>query len=172
MKLTLLIPAAMLLAGCKQQPQRPPREPVTSEALIAQIHREVPGFTNECLDKLKWGGWKAVPNELDRCFKMLPPQRWRGLWRNAFEAPSFCPAPALKCGSDPAAEANQLEMSIEFKSDPPGFGPDTRPGGLYEVEFVGRRTAHGGIHGDHPLAQEIVVDRLISIKEVEGPPKE
>ena len=95
-----------------------------------------------------------------------------GLWRNAFEAPIFCPAPADRCGSDPTAIANQMEMGIQFKADPPGFGPDTRPGGLYSVEFIGRRTAHGYIYGDRPNAQAVMVDRLISIKEIEAPPKD
>lgn len=64
-----------------------------------------------------------------------------------------------------------MELGIHFNSYPPGFGRDTRPGGLYAVEFIGRRTAHGYIYGDHPLAQEVVVDRVISIKEIEAPPK-
>ena len=64
-------------------------------------------------------------------------------------------------------------MQLEFRSGlkVPGIDAETPPGGLYALDFIGRRTAHGGVNGDGPLAQELIVDRLISIKQIEAPPK-
>ena len=53
-----------------------------------------------------------------------------------------------------------------------GFGlllRDALPGGLYAVDFVGRRTAQGTPYVG--AEADIIVDRLISIRQVESPPK-
>jgi hypothetical protein len=49
---------------------------------------------------------------------------------------------------------------------------DALPGGLYAVEFIGRRTARGSAYAGYGYAQDIIVDRLISMKEIDAPPKE
>ena len=104
------------------------------------------------------------------CYRMTPPERWRGLWRNEFEGSRFCPAPARECSHDTTGERILLEYS---------FGvTDTRPrkskvpfGGLYDVDFVGRRTAVKG-HYSSLYDHDLIVDRMISVKEVEPPPKQ
>ena len=164
---SFVLALVVLLAGCNQQPQRQPK---MSDAQISRLHRELPGLTDECLDKIKWDGIQAMPAETDKCFKMLPASRWRGLWRRDLETSVFCPAPEKECPSGRAT----YPLLLEFRrgSEPPGIGADTPLGGLYAVDFIGRRTAHGGIYGDGAGAQALVVDRLISISEIEAPRKE
>jgi hypothetical protein len=101
----------------------------------------------------------------DECYRMTKPIRWQGLWRNDFEGSRFCPFPAKQCAFGTPGERIWLSMragSVTMKNE--------RFGGLYEVDFVGRRTAVKGLHGhmggsDH----ELIVDRLISMKQVEAP---
>lgn len=46
-------------------------------------------------------------------------------------------------------------------------------GGLYAVEFEGRLTAYRGTYGHFGMYDhEVIVDRLISIRQVEPPPPE
>lgn len=42
---------------------------------------------------------------------------------------------------------------------------------MYEVEFIGRRTLYPGMQGHMGMSKhELIVDRLISMKEIEAPP--
>jgi hypothetical protein len=161
----LKVLVVVLLAACNQQ--HPQRQQKISDAELERWRTGMPGMKQECLEKLKWGGIEALPNELDKCFKMLPPTRWRGLWRRDFEASIFCPAPAKRCSNPYPDNAIQLEFRSGLKLA--GIDADTPPGGLYALDLIGRRTAQGGMYG--PLAQELIVDRMISIKQVEAPPK-
>ena len=58
----------------------------------------------------------------------------------------------------------------------PTFGPGGQPpvalgsGGLYAIEFVGRRTLQKGHHGHMGMFDhEILVDKLISLRQLETP---
>ena len=168
MRLMLLVLAAELLTGCKQQPQRQQK---MSDAAILQIHREMPGMTDECLDKLKWGGTEALPQKYEDCFRFSAPQRMQGLWRNQFEGSEFCEAsgrcPDAKVDADPAA------FTALGMGSPLAGREDTPPGGLYAIDFVGRRSVGAGMFGHMGMAKnEVIVDRLISIREVEAPPRQ
>jgi hypothetical protein len=99
-----------------------------------------------------------------QCFKMLASKRWTGLWRNEFERSWFCPPPARECSSNTTGE----KAWLEFSSSLPAHWKGLRPGGLYAVDFIGRRTAYGS--GDGRVGG-ITFDRMISIKELEPPPK-
>ncbi len=95
---------------------------------------------------------------------MTAPERWQGLWRNDFEGSEFCPVPARNCPSDPAKGGIWLNV-------PEGTRPAQGAGGLYAIEFVGRRTREPGLFGHMGMFEhEMIVDRLISIREVEPPP--
>ena len=103
---------------------------------------------------------------IDKCVKMLPAQRYHGLWRNDFEASQFCPAPAGECTFQRAKE----RVWLTFARDPLGFHRD-RFGGLYEIEFFGRRTKYKGAYGHLGASDyEVIVDRIVSMREIEAPP--
>ena len=90
---------------------------------------------------------------------MLPAQRWKGLWRDDFEGSQFCPAPAKTCSFDTPGERIWLTFI-----DTAGVQPRRSSGGLYAIEFVGRRTLRRGRYGHMGVfEQEVLVDRVISL---------
>lgn len=101
--------------------------------------------------------YEGIP--LDQCYKMDPPRRWKGVWRNEFEGSRFCPAPAKKCSGSSRGDYIWLDMR---KS------PDQT---LYTVDFIGRRTSVKGRYGHMGGSDyELIVDRMISITPLEEPP--
>jgi len=93
-----------------------------------------------------------------------------GLWRNEFEAPMFCPSPAKQC---PDASFNDPHHPIYGNMDirsPPNGWKDTMPGGLYAVEFIGRRSEYGLVGGTSGADKQVIVERWISVQQVEAPP--
>jgi hypothetical protein len=88
----------------------------------------------------------------------------QGLWRNNFEGSQYCDQ-REQC----AGFRRQGFVWLEMKHELPGW-EDTPPGGLYAIDFIGRRSTHGGIFGGQMMAnQEVIVDRLLSIKLIEPP---
>jgi hypothetical protein len=148
----------LALVGCDE------REPKLSDAQVQKLRTEEPGMTDACVEKARWEGIDALPDDWEECIKWTPPQRWRGLWRDEFEGSRFCPAPATECGLDTPGDVIWLDVQRVMKR---GREPS---GALYAVQLVGRRTAAKGHYGhmggfDH----ELMVDRFVSIKKV-GPP--
>jgi hypothetical protein len=153
-----------LLVGCKQQPARHQK---ISDAELRQMRVEMPGITDDCLEKIKWGGIQAAPAQADQCFKFEKPRRWKGIWINQFERQRFCPNPPERsCPKN--STTNQNYVWLEFASEPsikPGSG------GVYELEFIGRRSVGAGVFGHFGMSpNEIIVDHIISLREVEAPP--
>jgi hypothetical protein len=155
---SVLWAAVTLLAGCNQQ------EPVFTDEQMDRIRAESPDLTDRCLEIMRWHGIEALQGD---CTKRDQPKRWRGLWRNDFEGSLFCPAPALQCRNDESGERIWLDLNPM-----PASLRHVRPGALYAVEFVGRRSSNGTGMSAYGYRQDIVVDRLISIKQVEAPPPE
>ena len=150
-----------LATACGASPK-----PVMSEAQIAELREVTPGIREACVQKVRFGGIKAMPRKIDECFEMMPPQRWSGLWRDAFEGSRFCPAPATRCSADSPGDAIWLGFADE-QNAPKRTAWNN---GLYAIEFIGRRTARKGSYGHVGMSDhEIIVDRLISIKQVEPP---
>jgi hypothetical protein len=148
----MMIPLAS--AGCHQ------RKPKASEEFLSRIRAAAPGITDRCLDAIRYGGIEAMSNRVEKCFKMTPQRRWRGLWRDDFEGSTFCVEPAQDCPlADPDASTwLTLPDNLEIPSK-------VERGGLYQVEFLGRRTQYPGHYGHMGVfGQEMVVDRIISIK--------
>jgi hypothetical protein len=111
-------------------------------------------------------GWE------EQCFRFTKSERMTGLWRNGFEAPIFCPAPAREC-PDAAFLSDRhrpIYGNLEFRSFPSGW-KDTPPGGLYAVQFIGRRSDYGILGGTSGVDKDVIVDRWLSIREIEAPPK-
>ena len=102
-----------------------------------------------------------------------PQTRMHGMWRNDFEGSQFCPAPARTCSYVWTGERTQPQIWLSFNGPMPPRFRDAKLGGLYEIEFLGRKTMFKGEYGHVGMSDhEIVVDRLISIREIEPPPKE
>jgi len=160
MKLISSMVPIILLAGCKQE--QPPRAKLSDEQ-IERIRKVDPNMTEACLKIVKYGGIQAISSYED-CERMTQQQRWAGLWRNDFEGSRFCPVPAGECLNT----LNGMYVSLEWKRDPPGY-KDTPPGGLYAVDFVGRRTLEPDTIKGAP-SETMIVDRLKSIKLIEPPP--
>lgn len=162
MRLIIFVTAAVLIAGCHH------RKPAFSDAEMQQIRVDNPGMTNECLEQLKYGGMAAWRPDDPECFEMMPAQRWRGLYKVGFEWANFCPEPAGSCA---AFFMHGENWTVWAKgADPRSSG---RLDGLYQIEFVGRRTkvaGHFGHLGQYP--HMILIDKLISIKEIGAPPNE
>ncbi len=135
----------------------------TPDQKIQRIRKDLPGMTEACLRKLRDGGPAAVPDRVDQCFKMMPRQHWRGLWRDDFEGSRFCPAPARNCPS--ATSRRAIWLDFGYGKRPNGEAPT---GQLYAIAFVGRRTLYPGFYGHMGMSRhEIIVDRLISIRLIE-----
>jgi len=118
------------------------------------------------------GYYESLPD--DQCFKFSGPMRMQGLWRNDFEGSLFCSAPATQC-TEPRSTSKiprphfvWLQMRHHLKEL-----EDIAPGGLYAVDFIGRRSEYRGMYGHLGMAdEEVIVDRLISIRELEAPPRQ
>ncbi len=140
-------------------------QPQVSDQIMQRLRDAEPGMTDECAKTIRFGGLAASPNETDKCYRMMPTQHWRGLWRDALEDSQFCPAPALRCSHDSSGDSIWLTFGkgIHQDQDQLGF--------LYAIDFVGRRTLRRGHYGHFGMFdQEIIVDRLISIRLIDDHP--
>lgn len=159
-KVLTAIAAILTLVGASSC-HRP--KPKLSDEVMRAISLDSPGMTPGCLNAIRFGGIDAMSDRTDQCFAMTKPQRWRGLWLDAFEGQRFCPAPAQSCEDD----GKDRHIWITFPND-------ARPSGeaitakTYAIEFVGRRTLLPGSHGHMGMsAHEIIVDKLISVTPVD-----
>jgi hypothetical protein len=157
--LTLLGPTAAPAHGFAAPPPEAYLDPVDRQ--MARTHTSLPGRPGPCAREERQNGIAVIVSApVDRCFRMLPPRRWRGLWRNDFEGSQFCPEPATRC--DYGTEKEQIWLTER---------PDKRPDGkLYRIEFIGRKTMYKGAYGHMGASDhEIVMDRLIAAQEVAKP---
>lgn len=152
--------SAVTLSACNQQASSP--EPKFTDKQIQILREALPGITEDCVTKLRFGGFEEMASETDQCFKMMPQQRWGGLWRREFEGSRFCPAPAQRCSGDDSGDNIWLTSRQQL-------APETHSTGkLYAIEFLGRRTLERGHHGHMGMSQhEIIVDKVISIAPIE-----
>ena len=156
MRLAVLVLAMMALSGCHSE------QPKMSDEQLSDLRKM--GIKDECLRKAKWEGAEVITED---CVERSAPAHWRGLWRDDFESPLFCHAPARECTNGP-----QPGKKIWLRLEPrPVALRKIVPGGLYAIEFIGRRSVHGTPAIANGFAQDIVVDRLISLKQVEPSPK-
>ena len=133
-----------------------------TDQIIARTGKGVPGRPFPCAREKNEKGIAVIESmPIDKCFKMLPAQRWHGLWRNDFEGSQFCAAPAVVC--DYNSQGDRVWLSADYVR--------AQSGALYSIEFVGRKTMYKGPYGHLGMSdQEIIVDRVISIKMVQAPP--
>lgn len=152
--------ATLLVVPSCNRPKPAPRLP---DRVIAEIRNGLPGITSDCLEKVRYGGIEAFPDRVDKCFAMLPSQRWRGLWRDNFEAQRFCPSPARLCSRRTGGDEIWLTFARTKRAT-----AGVPSGRLYKVNFIGRRTRVRGHHGHLGMFQhEVLVDKLLSISPVD-----
>jgi hypothetical protein len=172
MRLPSALALLFLLVGCGDDrvPPSPTSDRLQSGPLtdreINIILTDSSGVTPECIAMLRSEGFQGMAGvPLDRCFEMMPQQRWQGLWRNFFEGSRFCPSPATECSHETPGE----DIWLTFPRGPTPVGPEEF-GGLYAVEFIGRRTRYPDHFGHMGMSDhEMIVDRLISIRMIEPP---
>ena len=120
------------------------------------------GLVWPCTKRSKADGvtvFERIPT--DQCYKMDPPRKWTGLWRNSFEGSQFCPAPASNCSFGRPGPRIWLDSERASKKEPDE--------GLYAVEFVGRRTSVKGHYGHMGASDyELVADRFLLMKRIGG----
>lgn len=170
----LRVVAVAFLIGCCTSAEAALGDRLPPEAYLDAVDRQiartgegVPGRPFPCSRETTEGGYKFIETiPTDQCVRMLPPQRLRGLWRNEFEGSRFCPAPAQECSFDTPGDRIWLNFAADL--------PEVRihpVGGLYEIEFTGRRTVYKGPYGHLGVSDhEVIVDGVVAMRMVEPPP--
>lgn len=103
----------------------------------------------------------------DQCFKMLPAQRMRGVWIDAFEGSQFFPGRTTAPGGRGGRPSIWLDTSrVKL---PNGYAHGRRNGRAVLIDFIGRRTRYRAPSGHMGMFDyEIIVDRVISARELPG----
>jgi hypothetical protein len=117
--------------------------------------------------------WKPAED----CYKMLPAQRYQGIWLDAFEGSEFFEG--AKDARDVEEEMTRRTASrelivgvwVNWPATPASTSDtDSQSGRLFAVEFIGRRTEHAGRFGHLGMFQhEMVVDQVISQRALDSP---
>jgi hypothetical protein len=159
MRNTLAVMACLALGAC----HRAAADLVPPPAAYVHLNDKV------AAQMMRWGIPWRVPCESihsdDRCFNFTEPEHLRGFWRNDFESSQFCLAAAEQCQPENRAKFVWLEFA-----SPLAGRDDTPPGGLYAIDFIGRRSKYGGLFGGQALAKnEVIVDRILLIKVIDPP---
>lgn len=169
---SFVISALALLSACGEGAPQDFQQRMFNGPLLPDeaehLQREMlPGLTRACLARLRSGGLDAVGSApVHSCFESTPPQRWRGLWRDGFEGSRFGPAPARACSDRTPGERIWLNVAEHLPR--PGMQGS---GGLYALDFIGRRTIETGRFGHLGTSNHVMtVERMISIRQVEAPP--
>ncbi|HEX8643782.1 MAG TPA: hypothetical protein VF702_07695 [Allosphingosinicella sp.] len=136
--------------------------PTPPEAYLHEVDRQrarsirSPGEAPCSRTGLDRGHWVTSSLPTDRCVRMLPRQRFRGIWFNRFEVSLFWPDRISIPGPEPAYwltfERTRLSRLAGER--------------YYLIEFEGRRTMFPGTYGYGPYEHEVIVDRLISVHAV------
>lgn len=107
-----------------------------------------------------------VSMPVDECYKMRPSQRWRGIWSlgPGEHDEQFCPADTPVCSSK-----DRQGYILDWRRTHIG---DTEWSKRYEVDFIGRRTKYRQEMFPAGEPYVIVVDRLISMKDIGALAKE
>ena len=112
----------------------------------------------------------AEGQALRDCVPLSAPHRTSGIWVRGFEMNLFQPDRRTDGATDfePDDEMFAQLVSMQKGRELIQQGPEW---GSYRVEFIGRRSTVVGQFGRWNRDTLIVVDRMISMREVEPPPK-
>lgn len=125
---------------------------------IARTGKGIPGRPFPCAYEEMRNGVDTIESQpTGICVKMLPQQRFRGLWYHPMEGSLFCPEPARECTRAKPGEDIWLEKG-------PGSGGH---GELYKVDFIGRRTMYKGGYGFSDYV--VIMDEVITMELMKDP---
>src|SRR5262245_61913778 len=142
----VVLSLALLVAGCGS-----PNGPNDNEVVLnLQAIGTTTGY-EQCHDG----------QNLRDCVPLLAPQHFSGVWEFGFEESTFD-------RKDRASEPVEFEPTPEMRQIAEKRWETDPRYRAYEVEFVGRRSAVVGQFGHFDTL--VVVDRLLSMKEVPLPP--
>ncbi|WP_294252807.1 hypothetical protein [uncultured Sphingomonas sp.] len=156
----VIVPGGFHVGPLDRLPPEAYLDPVDQE--IARTGVGKPGRPFPCAREVKFSDTTVVESgSTDRCVRMEQSRLWRGLWRNEFEGQRFCPEPVAGCSDAAQGERIWFTQGAFIGEE----------GAVYEVTFIGRRTQYRGTYGHLGMSDhEVIVDRPLSIRLVEGPP--
>jgi hypothetical protein len=117
----------------------------------ARTHR--PGEVPCSRRRMDEGVWVSSSLPIDECVRMLPRQRFRGVWFNRFEVSVFWPDRS-------SIPDRERPMWLDVQRTPLRQARGER---AYFLDFEGRRTMYEGSYGYGDYRHAILVDRVISI---------
>jgi len=150
----LVVLSCLLIFGCHH------RQSQLSDGQIKRIRALSPGITSACVERIRWGGIRAMP-DTEHCMGMSSEKHWSGLWRTYFENDRFCKALAKDCNAKSAG----TWVSLEAKVVPRVVLDAASPNGLYAVEVIGKETLDADYLENVPK-KRLVVHRFVSIKPI------
>jgi hypothetical protein len=181
MRLGLIIGAGLLVVACQQQGRKPNERDLkrleeqgillNPEAFLRPEDQKAAERLNNghsapfpcTYEKTELGTRVIASLPTDQCYKMSKPERMRGFWNDEFEGSQFCTAPK-ECFYP------HSDTWLEFAD--PKMQRRTPTGALYAVEFIGRRSLYSGSFGHFGMFKnDVVVDQMISMKQVQPPAK-
>ena len=126
-----------------------------------------------CTYHINAGAIGMIP--IDQCFKMEEPRRYRGIWIDEFEGQAFIPEgteppqwPSPDSTSPGWRERLERAQAASIWLDVERAGLEHKEGRKIRIDFVGRKTLYPGYYGHMGMSGgEIIVDRVISLKEME-----
>jgi len=184
MRSELIIAVGLLNVACQQQAQKPNESRTTDlkrlkeqgillnpeaflrpeEKAAEQLNAGHSARLPCTYEKTELGTRVIASLPTDQCYKMTKPERVRGYWSDQFEGSQFCDAPTRAC-------FNSEKNSTWLEFVDPKMERREPTGALYAVELIGRRPLHSGTFGHFGMFQnDIVVDRMISMKRLGPPP--
>jgi hypothetical protein len=172
MKFLFLLAFTLLLVGCNRDhgnkaDAAPAAEYTPRMPDFQTIRKFEPGMTDFCIERFLAGDRSPIPDE--KCFKFGAPERMSGTWAAMFEGSQFCPDSWKECAQ--TDRAPRAAIWLEF-AQPLKFDVKSYIGGLYAIDFVGRRTIYSGHYGHMGVfSHEVIVDRIISMRQLKAPPK-
>jgi hypothetical protein len=165
MKRWAAIPVLLCLAGCEDGAtpfaayQRP------GDGLASVLHLGLIGIY-PCTTRETVRGSTIIANmPTDRCYKMQPARRFRGIWLDEFEGSVFFENMLTvdRVRDEIRHRPNSsewLEAEAPFTAVASRTSPNSR---MIRLDFIGRRTAHPGRYGHAGMSRSIIlVDRIIS----------
>ncbi len=129
-----------------------------------------------CTHHIDAGIIAGIP--IDQCYKMEEPRRYRGIWIDEFEGQAFIPEgteppqwPSPEATSHGWTERHERARAASIWLDVERAGLEhhfNKGGRRMRIDFVGRKTLYPGYYGHMGMSgSEIIVDRVISLKEME-----
>lgn len=149
--------AIAAIAAAPASPVPPPPEAYLRAEDEERARRRVPGERPCAVRGISGGAEYAGSLPIDRCVRMLPRQRFRGVWYNRFEVSVFWPGRETPGDEEPRI---WLDVDRAQLRDLPGEQ-------AYLIAIEGRRTMYPGNYGHYGYPHAIVVDRVISARRLD-----